>query len=190
MKYMVPLLSVMFAVSAVEAKPMPKVSAKGEIMVEAEKYTRRRTRGKHKWERVRGKRKDIPNHLLAGPSANKVFDLNNADFEKKTPSVEFDVQFEATGTFYLWVKGKGTAGGASMTIGVDNELIQSDYVGFFPRQFGWLGKFSDGSRIAVEIESKGKHTLHMWMIEDGVRIDKLLITSDENYDPDGPGKGK
>ena len=72
----------------------------------------------------------------------------------------------------------------------DKELIQSDYVGFFPRQFAWLGEFSNGSRISVEIESKGKHTLHMWMIEDGVRIDKLLITSDEHFEPDGPGKGE
>jgi len=33
------------------------------------------------------------------------------------------------------------------------------------------------------IDSVGEHTINLWMCEDGVSIDKLMLNSDQTFDP-------
>ena len=62
-------------------------------------------------------------------------------------------------------------------------LIKSILVGFFPPKFNWLGVFANGERIMVDVRKPGPHTIGLWMVEDGVRINQILITPDAAYNP-------
>ncbi len=43
----------------------------------------------------------------------------------------------------------------------------------------------DGSRPYVDVAWQGSafHTINLWMREDGMRVDKVLLTADPNYIP-------
>ena len=72
--------------------------------------------------------------------------------------------------------------------------VNSDsyHLGFDMRASGW-GEYQawDTHNIyhwmrkgPFNVDSTGVHTINLWMREDGTRIDRLLVTSDENYEPD------
>ena len=136
------ILTLCLATTA-QARPLAVVTQDQPLIQQAEQYSRRNTRASHSWERVRGKRKDIPDHLLAAPADNTIFAPNSKDFEKKSPVVEYDFTFDKPGTYYIWIRGKGEAGGASLAMGMDDSLIRSDPIGFFPNKFAWRGTYQD-----------------------------------------------
>ena len=133
--------------------------------------------------RIKGERKDSTSHIWAGPANNTVYDLKNKDFEKRSPCVLYNVNFLKEGTYYVWICGLGGPGDASVAIGYDDVLLKSQCVGFFGPKWGWLGCYLDGDRIAITVETSGAHKLGLWMVEDGVAIDKLIITANPKYDP-------
>ena len=166
-----------------QARPLAEVKQGQLLIQQAEQYSRRNARASHSWERVHGKRKDIPDHLLAAPADNTIFEPNNKDFEKKSPVVEYDLTFENPGTYYIWIRGKGEAGGASLAMGMDDALIRSTPIGFFPYKFAWRGTYQDESRLMLNIAESGNHVLQFWMVEDGFCFDQFLITADPKYQP-------
>ena len=43
------------------------------------------------------------------------------------------------------------------------------------------------TRSTFEVSTAGAHSLHVWMREDGMIVDKVIITSDPNFTPTGEG---
>ncbi len=62
---------------------------------------------------------------------------------------------------------------------VGNETVAA--TGFAPREWDW-------AKASLPIDGSGVYTLSLWMREDGLRIDRLLLTTDTTYLPvaDGP----
>ncbi|UCG55653.1 MAG: SMP-30/gluconolactonase/LRE family protein [Phycisphaerales bacterium] len=58
----------------------------------------------------------------------------------------------------------------------DMELVASG-------SFSWSSRCPDATRPAVYIPSAGIHTLDIWMREDGLKLDRVLLTADPDYDP-------
>jgi hypothetical protein len=52
--------------------------------------------------------------------------------------------------------------------------------------WGWMNVVESGV-ATVEIPAPGVHTIAVWMAEDGVRLDRLVLTSDAAFVPDGLG---
>lgn len=152
-------------------------------VVEAEQTHKSVNVGSHYWK-VATKQKETPAHLIAFPSDNKGYDPDDA--ETTSPGVEYPVMFNHPGTFYLWVKGRGEAGGASVIPGIDGTPLahNADFMGFFPGEFSWLGGLhNSGKRTVLQIDMSGEHRINFWMLEDGFRFDKFLITTDANFIP-------
>jgi hypothetical protein len=104
-----------------------------------------------------------------------------------SPGVEYLVQFKQPGTYYLWVKGKGEAGGASVIPGLDGVPLaeNADFIGFFPYEFSWLGGLHDtGKRTVLRVGAAGKHRVNFWMLEDGFRFEKFMITTNSELVPE------
>ena len=165
-----------------DATKPPRVSSKHDLAVEAESTHKAINVGSHYWK---VERESGPPHLLAFPSDNTVFDRKRITGD--SPGVEYQVTFEQPGTYYLWVKGKGEAGGASVIPGLDGKLLaeNADFMGFFPSEFSWIGALHDtGKRAALQIDTAGEHLVSFWMLEDGFRFDKFMITADSNRVPE------
>ncbi len=186
MRRLIVICAVSMCVSAAFAKDSIKIDPDKQTIIEAEDYSTQKSADAHAWKKVKGERKDVPSHILAAPSNNTVYDITKKDFEKKSPCVSYVLKFLKEGTYYVWVRGLGEAGGASAAVGYDGSLLKSQFVGFFGAKYGWLGGFPDGDRIKIAVEKSGEHTLGLWMVEDGVRIDKIIITADPGYDPNEP----
>jgi hypothetical protein len=103
------------------------------------------------------------------------------------PKLDYIVDFSQTGTYYVWARGKGDDSGNSIHVGLDGEMVTNAN----KIQFGssgsanWLWDNSNaaGGLARLQINSVGKHTINAWMREDGVSIDKLILTKDAGYDP-------
>jgi hypothetical protein len=186
MRNIVIICATLICSSSVIAKDSIKIEPDKETIIEAVDYSKQTGHDVHTWKKIKSERKDVPAHILASPDNNTVYDLTKKYFEQRSPSVSYAVKFVKEGTYYVWIRGLGVAGGASVAVGYDGVLLKSRYVGFFGAKWGWLGSFSDGDRIEITVEKPGEHTLGLWIVEDGVAIEKLLIVADPKHDPNKP----
>jgi len=64
----------------------------------------------------------------------------------------------------------------SADIGLDLEMIGRSSA------FIWRSERSDDLRPVISVAEAGIHTIHIWMREDGAKLDRILLTTDELYD--------
>lgn len=157
--------------------------------VEAEDYDLHRRRGTHYWdfrgwqEGVSGKR-----FLRGEPGWNAVFYERALD---RSPSVVFNIQCEKAGRYYLWVRGRGEAGGASLWAIFNDEIATAKSIGFFPGSFTWMSTGINtttgvkGKRAVFDIPHPGLYSIDFRILEDGVSFDAFVLTDDADFKP-GP----
>ena len=61
--------------------------------------------------------------------------------------------------------------------------------GFAPQAWQWANSDLQlpGSPVTINVTEAGLHTLHLWIREDGLRLDRILLTTDSGYNPIGNG---
>jgi fibronectin type 3 domain-containing protein len=108
-------------------------------------------------------------------------------------SLDFCVNFPAAGTYYVWVRGGANDGAAnSVHIGIDGTVPPTGVNlqdGFDTPAYAWCGWINGArnDRASVDVPGAGPHTVHIFMREDGFFADKLMLTTDVNYQPEGLG---
>jgi hypothetical protein len=124
---------------------------------------------------------------------------NLPDIEGNRPSgnegcsLDFCVNFPAAGTYYFWVRGGANDGAAnSVHIGIDGTVPATGVNlqdSFDTPGYAWCGWINGArnDRAYVDVPGAGLHTVHIFMREDGFFADKLLLTTDVNYQPEGLG---
>ena len=70
----------------------------------------------------------------------------------------------------------------SCHIGLDGMEVPSASRFSLPRALGWVNQ-ANGSLGMLKIPSLGLHTINLWMREDGVVVEKLLLTTDPHFKP-------
>lgn len=55
--------------------------------------------------------------------------------------------------------------------------------GFAPGEWNWANNDNQGGVTTIEVTEPGLHTLHLWQREDGLRVDRILLTTDAGYNP-------
>ncbi|MHC4656777.1 MAG: hypothetical protein ACYS91_17430, partial [Planctomycetota bacterium] len=116
----------------------------------------------------------------------------HSNIEADSPHLSYQIDFNTPGpdtTYYLWVKGMAEYNSSdSIHYGLDGVSISSESANAARLVqgdvFTWLSETKGGPRPAVTVTSAGTHTLDIWMREDGAKIDRLLLTTDMNYDPE------
>lgn len=102
--------------------------------------------------------------------------------------------FDHPGTWYLWIRGLGDTvnregSDDSLHAGLNGSLSsKADNINTFPASWTWSSNTKDGIRASLEIPSAGIHAVNLWMREDGLAVDKILLTTDANYEPTGEGE--
>ncbi|MCH7940735.1 MAG: hypothetical protein IH842_02020, partial [Thaumarchaeota archaeon] len=62
-----------------------------------------------------------------------------------------------------------------------------DRIDNFSGVYQWTNRTRDPERAFLDIGTGGVHTLNLWMREDGAIVDKILLTTNPDYVPEGDG---
>ena len=100
-----------------------------------------------------------------------------------SPELQFTVNFTSTGTHYLWFHGYAAANiDDSIHIGIDGAnataLTLSQY-----SVWQWSNTLQAGGVATINIASTGTKTVNVWMREDGVKLDRVFLTTQQNLAP-------
>jgi hypothetical protein len=160
----------------------------GLVSIEAEHYDKNTPQGGHTWELVGptgGFTGEAGMQALPDSGAN-----TNDNYLTDAPRLDYEINFVKTGTYYVWVRGWGVDGGAdSIHSGLDNQAIATaDRITGFMTNYRWTNAaYEDPERIMFDVTTPGKHTLNIWMREDGAIVDKIVLTTNPDYQPTGDG---
>jgi hypothetical protein len=99
--------------------------------------------------------------------------------------LDFRIRFVHPGIHRVWLRGIGASGNDdSLHVGLNGvALASSDRITGFGANWTWRNATTDGPAATIDIPSPGMHTLNVWMREDGVIVDKLVLTRDSGYAP-------
>ena len=156
------------------------------VVMEAEHFHVQLARGGQSWQTV------SPRHSSAEESLQALPNVGNnvqADYENQSPQLGYRVIFEKTGRYYVWIRARGASNSDdSLHIGLNGQAVPSgERVEGIADFWGWTSTLDGGGRVFVDVTAIGEHVIDVWMREDGVVIDKLLLTTDVAFTPKAKG---
>lgn len=176
--------------------PPIQQDAAGLAVFEAENFDGDVPQGVHTWEFAKTPAGySGEGTMYALPDApGAVIDQPNA--LTLSPRLDYQVSLVKTGLHYFWFRGSD-GGGDSINAGIDgdspdftmNNIDAPDCCGTRLVPGGVSFTWNNGidltpeGRSQFEVTTLGVHTMNIWMREDGQIVDKFLITTDPNYNP-------
>jgi hypothetical protein len=107
----------------------------------------------------------------------------------QAPRLRYHVYFPAAGLYYFWIKGRAVDHTAdSLYFGLDGLPSATVARVLAEPSFAWSCQeiYSALTPTILNITTSGWHEVDIWMCEDGVELDCLLLTDDDNYVPVNP----
>ncbi|MCA9078376.1 MAG: putative Ig domain-containing protein [Planctomycetaceae bacterium] len=103
------------------------------------------------------------------------------------PRLDYTVDLVETGNYHVWLRGQeGNISGTSdeVHVGLDGDVVTRNGFDLFDSHLGWMK--ASGT---LSVTTTGQKTLSLWMGEDGVAIDKIVLTKapSTSYKPTGMG---
>jgi hypothetical protein len=91
------------------------------------------------------------------------------------PRLDFKVDFHTTGTYYIFIHMPTHLGtDDSINIGLDGVLIASNLQN---TSGSWRWRTTTPTTLGLNISTPGVRTFNIWMREDGVIVDKIVLTT-------------
>lgn len=150
--------------------------ASGVAVVEAEDHDGRVARSGHEWAEA-SRSGAVGSVMRAGPDTGLRV-LSDAAPES-SPELRYRVRFDAPGTYRLWARTYAVSNGNSFHAGLNGRL-NAEHVAAKVGRWTW-------TPAAIAVPSAGVHTVTVWMREDGLSLDRLLLTAKTSYVPSGTG---
>ena len=137
----------------------------------------------HTWTEKSGNQASGGTYLVAEPVGGN----DNAQDTTDGPRLDYQVDFQTAGTYYIWVRMQGPNGNDdSVHAGLNGSPASYGGLGMTVGSSGWQWEDEAGSaRVKVTVGSPGVHTVNVWMREDGTPFDKVIVTDDPSYTPSG-----
>jgi len=156
----------------------------GIVSIEAENYDDNIERGGIRWEEVG------PTDGFTGAAGMQVLGTSfyNPGYSTQSPQLDYEINFDKTGTYYVWILAWAASGSDdSCHVGLDGEET--------PLSSNWSGggnnwsndRYPETGRAQFDVNTPGLHVLNIWVREDGLIIDKILLTINPDYVPTGAG---
>lgn len=160
----------------------------GIVSIEVEDYSSKAVGGPHAWEVITSADSSGGRAVQALPNKGKTRNFAK-DYVVTSPRLDFKVNFVETGKHYVWVRGAGaTAADDSVHVGFNGAAsASSDLLTGFKRSLTWSQHTTGGAVATLDVNRTGVHMLNIWMREDGVVLDKLVLTTNPRYVPQGLG---
>lgn len=159
----------------------------GQVTIEAEHFDTTIARNGHSWV------SRDPGGAVNGSVRPEPVTLTNIDTDYATtsPELQYVVHFSTTGTYYVWVRAYAEGGDSdSWHVGLDSQPVSTaDRMTMGPQfsRWRWINKTMDVEPATLQIDSAGLRVVNVWMREDGVYLDRLVLTTDAAYTPTGDG---
>jgi hypothetical protein len=76
------------------------------------------------------------------------------------------------------MQGPNTSGN-SVFAGLDGQPLSAGHIVHVPGGVGWrwIGEYEKGPSVLFDVTTAGTHVIHLWMREDGVAVDQVMVTS-------------
>jgi hypothetical protein len=166
--------------------PLPQEIG-GQIVIEAEEFITHIERSNQSW---------LTQTTLSGYQGSSYLNtLSDRDllfthpYTTTSPELQYSLNFSVTGTYTVWLRGYAPNGaGDSIYLGLDDQPATT-LTGFMPGVWSWAAKSDtlQEGQVTIEVTTPGVHILHLWQREDGLRLDRILLTTDSGYTPIGSG---
>ncbi len=160
----------------------------GQVVIDAEHYNSKVPRNGQDWVlKTTTTGYAGSGYLEALPNTGISY---NTGYVTSSPELVYNVQFATTGTYYVWVRGIGATGSDdSLHAGLDGTgPASADRISGIGTTWNWKRDTMDAAPATLVIASPGLHTIHLWMREDGLKVDKVLLrTSSSSTAPSGTG---
>jgi hypothetical protein len=161
-----------------------EAGAEGPLVIEAERYHLDTAQDGHTW---------TPETTLAGfqgPGYLRALPEDDAlTNDYNGAHADYAVQLQAA-TYYPWIRTWAPdSGGDSAHIGLDGKAnttadrIQAASIG----SWSWTNATMDPERATLAVAADGLYHLNLWMRESGLAVDRILLTTDPTYTPQGDG---
>ncbi len=158
-------------------------TANGLVVLEAEDFDSRLSRGGSYWQPISPNNLSGKKGMRAWPNSGTRVSSN---YKTTSPQLDYSVNFAHAGRYYVWVRAQGESGNDdSLHVGLDGTAPASGFqVDGSIGALGWKGSLMGGGRAYVDVGSAGAHVFNVWMREDGLTLDKIILTTDPNFNPD------
>ncbi len=134
-------------------------------------------------------------YIESRPNDNTLIDSHVIEY---SPELKYNVSFDTVGTYYVWIRGlaknegsKACADNDSVYLGLNSGVVEEIIAieGFCSPEssWQWQNMTVDGVPATIEITSANLHMINVWMMEDGFMFDRILLTTDSNFVPNGTG---
>jgi len=186
--------SLALSVLAIVASPDPVLAvdafqeSAGEAVIDAEHYDAKIPRNGKDWvleTSVIGY--SGTGYLTALPNTGITY---NTGYVTASPELVYNVHVTTVGTYYIWIRGHAsTTSDDSVHAGLDGTgPASADRISGFTTIWSWRRTTLDSAPATIVITDPGFHTIHLWMREDGLRVDKILLrTNSSSTAPSGTG---
>lgn len=105
------------------------------------------------------------------------------------PRLDYLVNFVKTGAHYIWSRLYSTnLSEDTFYFGINGELVDINHrLSADHNIWVWSKKNNKNKEIVFDIKNKGIYKINAWMFEDGLALDKIVITTDPNFVPSDKG---
>jgi len=164
---------------------IPNAGSGGRLELEAESFHASLPVRQHRWAKVAAKGASAGVAIKALPNEEKNFGDN---YLTESARIEFEANFPTSGRFYVWVRGQASSNkDDSLHVSLDGRKSDDAFdLSGFQSDWTWSSRRMDGVRARVTVETAGPHLLSVWIREDGVMIDQIVLTQDVDFKPSGP----
>lgn len=152
--------------------------AGGVVVLEAENFNANLSpRSSQEWD---------PGSSVTGFSGTGYMEAlpnNNANLMAgaTSPELQFTVNFTSTGTHYIWIRGYALDGTEdSIHVGIDGGSTAAMTLTQY-NTWQWSNTLQPSGVATINIPSTGNHTINLWMREDGMRIDRVVLTTTATF---------
>jgi len=117
---------------------------------------------------------------------------NDTNYSVESARLDYEIDFVKTGTYYVWVLAWGPDGNSdSCHAGLDGQEIPTcdRMSGGWDNAYNWNNSTMDSAPATFEITSIGIHTLNIWMREDELIVDKIVLTTNPDFTLSGSEAG-
>lgn len=159
------------------------------ISMEAEYFDVSKQTSTHQWVHVTRGNTSNDDAMITTPDQGDL-----AASTDNTPMLSYMVYFNHTGKHYIWVRGSGDSNSAgvgnsdSIHVGLNGTVASTAYrIDQFPNEWTWSRHTPSNPVASLNVVNAGVNIVNFWMREDGLAIDKFVITSDPDFVPNGYG---
>jgi hypothetical protein len=167
--------------STTPVTPQPQPSSRF-VALEAEHFVSNVGVGAHGWSAVSPSGSSGRASLQALPNVGENIDTG---FVADSPRLDYAVNFPAAGTYYVWIRGRGLTGSDdSLHVGLNGRGSgTADRISGFADTWGWTNETMDKQRATIVVANAGNQVLNIWMREDGLIVDKIVLAQDSSLHP-------